>query len=78
MNPRFDLFQKQNDRLIKWIGTTESVEDLEKLIRTNSTIAPQDNYVVFRSACGATEALTMLPSEKEKELRITVLKCERT
>jgi hypothetical protein len=78
MNPRFDLFQKQNDRLIQWIGTTESVEDLEKLIRTNSTIAPQDNYVVFRSACGVTEALTTLPSEKEKELRITVLKCERT
>jgi hypothetical protein len=56
MNPRFDVFQKQNDRLIKWIGTAESLEDLERLIRTNSTNASQDDYVIFRSAFGVTEA----------------------
>jgi hypothetical protein len=32
MNPRFDVFRKQNDRFIKWVGTAENLEDLEKLI----------------------------------------------
>jgi len=58
MNPRFDVFQKQNDRLIKWIGTVESLDDLEKLIATNSVNASQDGYVIFRSAYGVTEAFT--------------------
>jgi len=58
MNPRFDVFQKQNDRLIKWVGTAESLEDLEKLIRTTSTNASPDDYVIFRSAYGVTEAFT--------------------
>jgi hypothetical protein len=56
MNPRFDVFQKQDDRLIKWIGTAESLEDLEKHIRTHATSASQDNYVIFRSAYGVMEA----------------------
>jgi hypothetical protein len=42
MNPRFDVCRKQNDRFIKWVGTAESLEDLEKLIRTDSTNASQD------------------------------------
>jgi hypothetical protein len=58
MNPRFDVFQKQNERLITWIGTAECLEDLEKLIRTNSANASQDDYIIFRSAYGVTEAFT--------------------
>jgi hypothetical protein len=58
MNPRFDVFQKQNDRLIKWIGTVENLEDLEKLIPTNTPNASQDDYVIFRSAFGVTEVFT--------------------
>ena len=53
MNPRFDVFRKQNDRFIKWVGTAESLEDLEKLIRTDSTNASQDDYVIYRSAYAA-------------------------
>ena len=57
MNPRFDVFRKQNDRFIKWVGTAEGLEDLEKLIRTDSTNASQDDYVIYRSAYGVTEVL---------------------
>jgi hypothetical protein len=58
MNPRFYVFKKQNDRLIKWVGTAECLEDLEKLIRTNSANASPDDYIIFRSAYGVTEAFT--------------------
>jgi hypothetical protein len=64
MNLRFDVFQKQDDRLIKWVGTAENLEDLEKLVRTNSTDASQDDYVIFRSAHGVTEAFTEPLSER--------------
>jgi len=60
MTPRFDVFQKQNDHFIKWVGTAESLEELEKLIRTNSTGAGQNDYVIYRSAYGVTEAFTKL------------------
>jgi hypothetical protein len=57
MNPRFDVFRKQNDRFIKWVGTAESLEDLAKLIRTDSGNASQEDYVIYRSAFGVTELL---------------------
>jgi hypothetical protein len=68
MNPRFDVFQKQNERLIKWIGTVESLGDLEKLIRANSANASQDDYVIFRSAYGVTEAFTRPLSDRMGQL----------
>jgi hypothetical protein len=64
MNPRFDVFRKQNDHLIKWVGTAASLEDLEKLIRTNSSNAPQDDYVIYRSAYGVTEVLRDLRTSR--------------
>jgi hypothetical protein len=64
MNPRFDVFRKQNDRFIKWVGTAESLEDLEKLIRTDSTNASQDDYVIYRSAYGVTEVLRDLRTSR--------------
>ena len=57
MNPRFDVFRKQNDHFIKWVGTAESLEDVEKLIRTDFSNASQDDYVIYRSAYGVTEVL---------------------
>jgi len=65
MNPRFDVFRKQNDCLIKWVGTAESLEDLERLIRANSTNASPD-FVIFRTANGFTEGFTKPLSEKKK------------
>jgi len=44
--------------LVKWVGTAECLEDLEKLIRTNSANASPDDYIIFRSAYGVTEAFT--------------------
>jgi hypothetical protein len=64
MNPRFDVFRKQNDRFIRWVGTAESLADLEKLIRTDSDNASQEDYVIYRSAYGVTEALIKPLSEK--------------
>jgi hypothetical protein len=64
MNPRFDLFRKQNACFIKWVGTAESLEDLEKLIRADSGGASQDDYVVVRSGYGVTEVLTKAVTEK--------------
>lgn len=71
MNPRFDVFRKQNDRFIKWVGTAESLEDLERLFRTDSAHASPDDYLIFRSAYGVTEAFTKPLSEKD--LRLAVL-----
>ena len=75
MNPRFDVFRKQNDRFIKWVGTAENLEDSEKLIRRDSPNASQDDYVIVRSDYGVTEAFNKVVSEKE--LRV-VDRCDRT
>jgi hypothetical protein len=64
MNPRFDVFRKQNDRFIKWVGTAESLEDLETLIRTNSANTSRDDYVIYRSAYGVTEVLRDLHTSR--------------
>jgi len=76
MNARFDVFRKQNNRLIKWVGTAESLEDLEKLIRTDFSNASEDDYVIYRSIHGITEAFSK--PLREKGLRIAVLGCDRT
>ena len=76
MNPRFDVFRKQNDRFIRWVGTAESLADLEKLIRTDSGNAPQEDYVIYRSAYGVTEAL--IKPLSEEALRIAALESDRT
>lgn len=78
MNSRFDLFRKQNDHFIKWVGTAERFEDLEKLMQADSANASQDNYVVVRSDIGATETHNHASVAKvvsEKELRISVPDC---
>ena len=67
MKPRFDVFRKQNDHFIKWVGTAESLEDAEKLVRADSADASQNDYVIVHSAYGVTEASKVL---SEKELRI--------
>ena len=64
MNPRFDVFRKQNGRFIKWVGTAENLEDLEKLIRTDSSNASQEDYLVYRSAYGVTEVLRDLHASR--------------
>lgn len=71
MNPRFDVFRKQNDHIIKWVGTAESLEDLTKLIRADSPNASQDDYIFVHSDHGVTEAFTKVISERE--LRIADL-----
>jgi hypothetical protein len=71
MNPRFDVFRKQNDHVIKWVGAAESLEDLDKLIRADSPNASQDDYVIVHSDYGLTEASTKVITERE--LRIAAL-----
>jgi hypothetical protein len=68
MIPRFDVFRKQNDHFIKWVGTAENLEDLEKLIRAESGSAPQHDYVIYRSAYGVTEALVKPSGEKALQI----------
>ena len=59
MNPRFDVFRKQAENLIKWVGTAESLEDAGRLIRMDSQPAhtAEDEYLVVHSADGTTEAV---------------------
>jgi len=57
MNPRFDVFRKQTEHLIRWIGTAASLEDVEKLIGADSGSAADDSYLVVHSAYGVTEAV---------------------
>ena len=70
MNPRFDVFRKQNDHVIKWVGTAESLEDLEQLIRDFSD-ASEDDYVIYRSALGITEVFSK--PLRETGLRIAII-----
>lgn len=62
MDPRFDVFRRQGEHFVKWVGTVESFENLEPLIRTDSelTNTPEDEYVVIHSAYGTTEAVKPL------------------
>lgn len=78
MNPRFDLFQKQNNHFIKWVATAESLEEIEKLMQLDSAGTSQDNYLIVQSDYGVTKAhvpasVTKLVSERE--LRISPLDC---
>jgi hypothetical protein len=57
MNPRFDVFRKQTEHLIRWIGTAATLEDVEKLIRADSGNASDGSYLVVHSAYGVTEAV---------------------
>jgi hypothetical protein len=73
MNPRFDVFRKQNEHFIKWVGTVASLGDAEALIQTDSIPinASEDDYVVVHSAYGVTE---MFPAHSPpKKLRIAPL-----
>ena len=56
MNPRFDVFRKHTNNVIKWVGTSESEDGVEELIRSDSADANQDDYVVIHSAYGVTES----------------------
>lgn len=62
MNTRFDVFRKQNEHFIKWVGIAESLDDVEKLIRKDSESGntSEDGYVVIHSANGITEAVKPL------------------
>ena len=66
MNPRFDVFRKQNDHFIRWVGTAESLEDAEKLIRAESVDASPEDYVIVHSAYGVTE--TVVPEKSYNQL----------
>lgn len=73
MNPRFDVFRKQNEHFIKWVGTVASLGDAEALIQTDSIPinASEDDYVVVHSNCGVTEMFA--PSSLPKALGSTPL-----
>jgi hypothetical protein len=57
MHPRFDVFRRQNEHFIKWVGTVASLGDVEALIQTDSLLinASKEDYVVVHSAYGVTE-----------------------
>ena len=73
---RFDVFRKQNDHFIKWVGTAESLEDLEQLIRTDFGNESEDDYVIYRSALGDTEVFNK--PLRETGLRIVIMGCDGT
>jgi hypothetical protein len=60
MRPRFDVFRKQDQHFIKWVGTADNFEDAEKLIQTDRirSNASDDDYLVVYSSLGVTEAVT--------------------
>jgi hypothetical protein len=68
MKPRFDVFRKQCENFIKWVGTAESSQDVGKLIQADSESAetPEDRYVVIHSAYGVTEARSVTNSSGPK------------
>jgi hypothetical protein len=73
MNPRFDVFRRQNEHFIKWVGTVTRLEDAEALIQTDSIPinASQDDYVVVHSAYGVTEMFA--PHSPPKKLLAATL-----
>jgi hypothetical protein len=57
MNPRFDVFRKETEHFIRWIGIAVALEEVEKLIRTDSGNTSDDHYVVVHSAYGGNQPL---------------------
>ena len=57
MSQRFDVFRKENEHFIKWVGTAEHLDDVGKLIREDSESAnvSEDAYVVVHSSYGFTD-----------------------
>lgn len=51
MSQRFDVFRKENENFIKWVGTAENLDDVGKLIQedTESANVAEDEYVVVHS-----------------------------
>jgi hypothetical protein len=61
MNQRFDVFRRENQRLIRWVGTGESFEDVGEIIRVDSeSTSTPDDYIVVHSALGTTDAVRSL------------------
>ena len=62
MNQRLDVFRRENQRLIRWVGTAESFEDVGELIRVDSesTSTPDEDYVVVQSSFGTSDAVRSL------------------
>ena len=60
MNPRFDVFRKQGQHFIKWVGTADNFDEAEKLIRIDliHADASDDDYLVVYSSLGTTETIT--------------------
>ena len=65
MNPRFDVFRKQTDRVIRWIGTAASSEEVERLIQADSGNGSDDDYLVVHTACGVAHTVVNPPLEKQ-------------
>lgn len=67
MNPRFDVFRKQSEHFIKWVGTATSFADAEKLIRIDSkhANASEDDYAIVHSAYGVSETVLNSVSQAE-------------
>jgi hypothetical protein len=69
MNPRFDVFRKQNEYFIKWVGTVASLGDAEALIQTDSRPinSSEDDYIVVHTAYGVTEMFARSPRQRSYE-----------
>lgn len=69
MNPRFDVFRKQDGNLVKWVGTALRLDDVEKLVETDAglTNTSRDRYLVVHSAYGVAETVIYPVSERMLE-----------
>jgi len=60
MNPRLDVFRKQNEHFIRW-ETTDRFEDVGRLVHadSDSTGAPEEEHLAGHLALGVTETLRL-------------------
>jgi hypothetical protein len=71
MGPRFDVFMKLDNNRVRFIGTTDTLEEAEALATQKSSC--QNACFVLHSAFGVSSGVVLLQAESLKSDSLTAV-----
>jgi hypothetical protein len=71
MRPRFDVFMKLDDNRVRFIGTTDTLEEAEMLATQKSSC--ENPCFVLHSAFGVSSGVVLLQAENPKSASLAAV-----
>ena len=71
MRPRFDVFMKLDNNRVRFIGTTDTLEEAEVLVTQQSSF--ENPCFVLHSAFGVSSGVVLLQAESLKSDSLTAV-----